>query len=293
MPSKPPMPPMPSIPQMPPMPPIPSVSTLFSMPTITPMPMRANNIEVSDNKWLLPGMPFNHSSGILPPHPPMLSNMTASHPNTQVMPYVPSFLSLPNPPQNNASDICSTNNAPMNIYNPMMHAPASNNISGVTNNVANTMPHIAMPCNASDNTGSNDVFPKQIPGPKMYSRAHETTTLIVADSTIRNIHVGQLKDDISDDQKDIIIRRFPGATADEMKFFIKDSLARFCPKNLVIFGGCNDIGWADKNRKNECDIVQSILCMAEEGKKAGCQSIFVSSVLPRRGRQYERPIVYW
>ena len=85
MPSKPPMPPMPSIPQMPPMPPIPSVSTLFSMPTITPMPMRANNIEVSDNKWLLPGMPFNHSSGIIPPHPPM-SNITSKYPSNLIAP---------------------------------------------------------------------------------------------------------------------------------------------------------------------------------------------------------------
>ena len=169
----------------------------------------------------------------------------------------------------------------------MMHAPVSNNASEMTNNVANNMPNNTIPnMNMLENTQGL----KLIPGPKMYSRAHETTTLIVADSTIRNIHVGQLQDDVGDDQKDIIIRRFPGATADEMKFFIKDSLARFCPKNLVIFGGCNDVGWADKNRKNECDIAQSVLCMAEEGKKAGCQSIFVSSVLPRRGRQYERTI---
>ena len=72
MPPLPSMPPMPSMPHMPPMPPIPSMSTMFSMPPITPMPMSANSIEVSDNKWLLPGMSSDHNSGgiLLPPHPP-------------------------------------------------------------------------------------------------------------------------------------------------------------------------------------------------------------------------------
>ena len=71
-------------------------------------------------------------------------------------------------------------------------------------------------------------------------------TLIIADSTIRNISLWQLKENLPEDEHNIIVRRFPGATADEMSFFIKDSLLRFRPKRLIIFGGCNDISYAKK-----------------------------------------------
>ena len=125
-----------------------------------------------------------------------------------------------------------------------------------------------------------------VPGHKAYSEAHKPTTLIVADSTIRNVKLWQLKENVSSTDSDIIIRRHPGATADEMKHFIKDSLIRFSPSKLIIFAGCNDISRAKKDNRDEYDVVNSIMEMAMEGRKHGCKEVFVSSVLTRWEQQY-------
>ena len=117
---------------------------------------------------------------------------------------------------------------------------------------------------------------------------NKCSTLIVADSTIRNISLSQLKENVSEKGEKIIVRRHPGATADEMSFFIKDSLRRYKPKRLIIFGGCNDVSFASTNNKTEYDIVNSIMRMADEGRKSGCENVFVSSVLPRGGSGWNR-----
>ena len=90
---------------------------------------------------------------------------------------------------------------------------------------------------------------------------------------------------MSVENKDIIVRRHPGATADEMLCFIKDSVNRFRPTKLIIFAGCNDVSRAHRDNKEEIDIVNSIITMAMEGKKYGCKDVFVSSILTRRGQQ--------
>ena len=81
-------------------------------------------------------------------------------------------------------------------------------------------------------------------------------------------------------------RRHPGATADEMSNFIKDSINRFRPKRLIIFAGCNDVGRAHLDGRDENDVVDSVIKMALEGKKHGCNEIFVSSILTRKERKY-------
>ena len=78
---------------------------------------------------------------------------------------------------------------------------------------------------------------------------------------------------MSEKGEKIIVRRHPGATADEMSFFIKDSLRRYKPKRLIIFGGCNDESFASTNNKTEYDIVNSIMRMADEGRKSGCENV--------------------
>ena len=114
----------------------------------------------------------------------------------------------------------------------------------------------------------------------------------MADSTIRNVPLWQLKENLDSDEEDVIIRRHPGATADEMTHFMKDSLQRFRPNNLIIFGGCNDISRAFKDKDiNEWKIAEYILQMAQNGKQMGCQKIFISSVLVRWGKQYDNVII--
>ena len=83
-----------------------------------------------------------------------------------------------------------------------------------------------------------------------------------------------------------LIRRHPGATADEMANFIKDSVSRFQPKRLIIFAGCNDIGRAHLDGRTDNDVVDSVMRMAMEGKKHGCDDIHVSSILTRKEHKY-------
>ena len=86
------------------------------------------------------------------------------------------------------------------------------------------------------------------------------------------------------------MRRHPGSTADEMKHFIKDSLNRFRPQKLIVFGGCNDIGRAALDNKSEWDVVNSVKEMAMEGRNFGCNEIYVSSILPRWGSHHMKMI---
>ena len=71
-----------------------------------------------------------------------------------------------------------------------------------------------------------------------------------------------------------------------MKHFIKDSLNRFCPSKLIIFAGCNDISRAEKDNRDEYDVVNSVMEMAMKGKKNGCKERFVSSILTRREQRH-------
>ena len=139
--------------------------------------------------------------------------------------------------------------------------------------------------NGSENINGDIAYSN---GEKENSSPTRCTTLIVTDSTIRNVYLSQLKENVSEDESKIIVRRHPGATADEMSYFIKDSLKRFQPKKLIIIGGCNDVSHASKDNKNECDIANSIMRMADEGRKSGCERVFISSVLPRGGTGHNR-----
>ena len=124
----------------------------------------------------------------------------------------------------------------------------------------------------------------------MLGGSFKAETLIVADSTIRSVTLSDLRKNVSRDEGNILVRRHPGATADEMSFFMQDSLRQFKPNKLIIFGGCNDIGFAQKNNESAWDIAEGICKMAEEEKKSGCSVVFVSSVLPRWGKKYEKMI---
>ena len=165
---------------------------------------------------------------------------------------------------------------------PIVHA-------SVRNSTASTSSQQSTRADGDDDY--EDTVKLTVPGIKMFSKAHHTQTLIIADSTIRNISPWQLKENVASEEKEIIIRRHPGSTADEMSHFCKDSIKRFRPNNLIIFAGTNDVGRAYRERNvNEWKIAEDILKIAQYGKRHGCKQIFVSSVLVRQGKQYENII---
>ena len=63
-------------------------------------------------------------------------------------------------------------------------------------------------------------------------------------------------------------------------------MERFRPSKLIIFAGCNDVSRAHKDKKDNIDIVNSVITMAMGGKKNGCNDVYVSSILTRRGQQH-------
>ena len=87
------------------------------------------------------------------------------------------------------------------------------------------------------------------------------------------------------------MKKYPGHTADEIKFYSTRPLRDIRPKRVIIVAGANDIssGFRDKNL-DEARIVQNILGIAEKTRYYGADKIFIASLLERRGYKYQNVI---
>ena len=139
------------------------------------------------------------------------------------------------------------------------------------------------------NKGNKDKEKKQkiVPGVKPYSKAHLRTTLVLADSTIGRIPVWQLKENIALGQENVIIKRHPGSTADEISHFSTKTLNDIRPDQVIVFAGTNDISKGLREKSlNEFKIVDDILDIGRYAKTLGTKNIYISSILVRWGYQY-------
>ena len=126
-----------------------------------------------------------------------------------------------------------------------------------------------------------------VPGTKKYSKAHVRNTLIVSDSMINRIHVNKLKNNIDFDCEDIILKKFSGATADEISHYVSHPLQMIQPSQMIIIAGTNDISNGCRDRSlNEYKVVNDILNIARKAKTFGTNNIYISSIIVRWGYQY-------
>ena len=72
-----------------------------------------------------------------------------------------------------------------------------------------------------------------------------------------------------------VVKSFPGATTQDMKDYIKPTIARR-PDMVILHTGINDL----KSNQNPSDIANEIISLAKNIKKSGTE-VSISSLIPR------------
>ena len=116
----------------------------------------------------------------------------------------------------------------------------------------------------------------------------QTTTMILADSTPYKIKINQIKDNINLSQESVIIKRYPGHTAEEIAFYAPKPLSDQNPEQVIIIAGTNSLTRSihQTGTVDEFEVVDEILAIARAARANGVKKIHVSSVLVRRGFAY-------
>ena len=129
-----------------------------------------------------------------------------------------------------------------------------------------------------------------IPGPKLYSETVKDshTTMILTDSMSGGVKVNSIKKNIRGKDEQIIIKRFPGHTAEDMAFYATKPLGDTKPDKVIIVAGTNDLTRAiyDKGTIDEFEVVQSLMKIERVAREHGAKKIYVSSIMTRRGYRF-------
>ena len=105
-------------------------------------------------------------------------------------------------------------------------------------------------------------------------------TLIMSDSTCRNIRAMDAKSLVDKRREDVEVSKHPGATADQIRTYLDWWYVNYNPNNLIICAGVNDLLY--ENRKctrnkedlcNEPDIVEKLIDIGIEARIRGVTDI--------------------
>ena len=127
-----------------------------------------------------------------------------------------------------------------------------------------------------------------VPGPKLFNRAHIPDTIIFSDSTVGKMTSRHLKDYIDIREENIILKKFPGHTAEEINYYCDYPLLNTKAKRAIILAGTNDISRGRTNNSlDESVIVNNIMGIAHKAKAYGAEQIYIASIVRRRGLFYK------
>ena len=131
------------------------------------------------------------------------------------------------------------------------------------------------------------INPKIVPGTKSYSRAHIAETVVLCDSTIGHTTSKQFNCYLEGKEEKIILKKFPGHTADEIKWYCDHPLKNIKPRQVIVIAGTNDItkGFYEKNLDIDT-IINNIIDIGRKGRENGALNVVISSILPRRGYKF-------
>ena len=101
-----------------------------------------------------------------------------------------------------------------------------------------------------------------------------------------------IKDYIDKSSENVLMKKFPGHTAEEMEYYSNFILAKESPDKVIIVAGTNDLSrhYYEKGAISENDIISKIIGIAKNAKNYGTKEIYISGLMIRRGRQYEDSI---
>ena len=106
------------------------------------------------------------------------------------------------------------------------------------------------------------------------------TVVIVGDSIVRNVPSRSLNQSLKDYFS--VVKSFPGATTQDMKDYIKPTVARK-PDQIILHTGTNDL----KSSQSPTEIANDIINLAKSMKSNGTE-VSISSLIPRGDRLSEK-----
>jgi hypothetical protein len=103
-----------------------------------------------------------------------------------------------------------------------------------------------------------------------------------------------VRNNIDSSCEEIIFKRFPGGTAEEMAHYAIKPLTDVRPDQVVVISGTNDLTRAmydGGGHVNEYEIAENILKIGRTARENGATKIFISGILPRWGHQFRNGIM--
>ena len=116
--------------------------------------------------------------------------------------------------------------------------------------------------------------------------------MIISDSITGRVNINHLKRNIDTEVEQVIFKKFPGHTADEISHYCTKPLQDAKPKRVLIFAGTNDISrdLMLGRTVNEYEVVENLMKTARTARKMGAEKVYISAILTRHGYQYKNPI---
>ena len=116
--------------------------------------------------------------------------------------------------------------------------------------------------------------------------------MILTDSMSGRVSIKQVKKNINNDEEEVIFKRYPGGTADDISYYSVKPLQESKPKRVIIVAGTNDISRdVDQGRTvNEYEVVENLMKTARFARVMGAETVHVSAVIVRHGYQYRNPV---
>ena len=123
------------------------------------------------------------------------------------------------------------------------------------------------------------------PSPPTEQAITKSKTLIMTDSTCRNLRTNNLNTLINREREQIIVSKHPGATADQIHSYLDWWFTHEKPQTLVVAAGANDLLYEDRearNRKehlaNEPQVVRKLMDIGREARDRGVSNIYFSGL---------------
>ena len=125
-------------------------------------------------------------------------------------------------------------------------------------------------------------YKKVLPGNTSYSGITQSgkTAYIFGTSMVSNVKAKKLNNKVRG--ASARIRDFRDATIKHLKYHVLRSLVDGTPDIEVIHGGCNNLGYENKEAFSTDDIVNAILEIGKLCQSRGVNDIFISSLICRK-----------
>ena len=113
----------------------------------------------------------------------------------------------------------------------------------------------------------------------------KSKTLIMTDSTCRNLRTNNLNTLINREREQIIVSKHPGATADQIHSYLDWWFTHEKPQTLVVAAGANDLLYEDREARsrkehlaNEPQVVSKLMDIGREARDRGVSNIYFSGL---------------